>query len=160
MNDRGEPSSLDLRDAGVAASVLDLQRAAYAVEAELIASNEIPQLTETLGELQQSTERWIGFTNHGDVIAAVAYETSGDDLVISRLVVSPHHFRQGCGEQLVRRVLGDVPHNRAIVSTGAANHPALRLYAKLGFRKLGQEEIVEGLRITYLERRSGTRRVR
>jgi ribosomal protein S18 acetylase RimI-like enzyme len=155
MNDRNEVRSLDVGDADVAASILELQRAAYAVEAELIGSSAIPQLTESLGELQQSRERWVAITRDRTVVAALAYESSDADLVISRLVVSPQHFREGYGEQLVRSVLGTVPHRRATVSTGAANDPALRLYAKLGFRELGQEEIVEGLRITYLERRSG-----
>ena len=44
-----QPVDLDLADEGIARSVLALQREAYAVEAELIAADGIPQLSETFG---------------------------------------------------------------------------------------------------------------
>ena len=51
---------LDLTQRGVAAAVLELQRRAYRIEAELIGSDEIPQLSETLEQLQASGETFLG----------------------------------------------------------------------------------------------------
>jgi len=54
-----EPVLLDLADEGIARSVLALQREAYAVEAELIAADGIPQLSETFGSCRRPG--WTGW---------------------------------------------------------------------------------------------------
>ena len=51
---------LDLADEAIARSVLALQRESYAVEAELIGDDRIPQLTETLEELRAAGLDWLG----------------------------------------------------------------------------------------------------
>jgi GNAT superfamily N-acetyltransferase len=149
-----EVQPLSLRDSAIAERVLALQRAAYAIEAEWIGSTDIPQLHETLDQLQRSNETWVGITEGSNLVAALAYEAGADQLVISRLVVSPAHARHGFGERLVRWVLASRPHDRAVVSTGSANLPALGLYAKLGFNEVVQEEVVPGLTVTHLQRLS------
>ena len=144
---------LDLSDDATAASVLALQRAAYAVEAELIGSDAIPGLHESLDELRDSSEEFVGIFEDGELVAALAYEVTPEVLDISRLVVAPSAFRRGLGEQLVRWVLDAVPRPITIVSTGSRNAPAIALYAKLGFAEVGQAEPVPGLAVTRFELR-------
>jgi ribosomal protein S18 acetylase RimI-like enzyme len=146
-------NALDVADPAVAAELVTLQRSAYAVEAELIGSRDIPQLYETVEELQRSGERWAGIVRDTRIVAAVAWELEGDTLDIARLVVAPSHARQGIGEWLVRWALDAVPHERATVSTGSANVPALRLYKKLGFAEIERVEVAPGLMVTRLARR-------
>ncbi len=59
------PVLLDLADEAIARSVLELQRESYAVEAGLIGSEGIPQLTETLEELQSAGLDWLGTFDEG-----------------------------------------------------------------------------------------------
>jgi hypothetical protein len=54
-------------------SVLALQRAAYAVEAELIGSDAIPALRETLGDLRRAPDQWIGIYAASELVAALAF---------------------------------------------------------------------------------------
>jgi ribosomal protein S18 acetylase RimI-like enzyme len=155
-----EPSRaipLDLADDVTAVSVLSVQRAAYAAEAELIEFDGIPGLHETLDELRRSEEHWIGIFEEGQLVAALAYEVTPEILDISRLVVSPAAARRGFGLQLVNTVLDTVSRPTTIVSTPSANIPALALYSKLGFRDVREEEVVPGLTVTYLQRIRGAR---
>lgn len=142
---------LDLSDAGVAGSVLALQRAAYAVEAKLIGSDEIPGLHEPVEALTASDEEFVGAFEADQLVAVLAYELTPEALDISRLVVAPTAFRRGLGEQLVRWVLDAMPRPRTIVSTGSKNAPAIALYAKLGFVEVGRAEPVPGLSVTRFE---------
>jgi ribosomal protein S18 acetylase RimI-like enzyme len=148
------PVRLDLDDDVTLVSVLSLQRAAYAVEAELIDSDAIPALHETLGGLRRAPEQWIGIRRDAELVAALAFVVTAEVLDISKLVVSPSVARQGLGERLVREILDLVPRPTTVVSTGAANAPAVALYRKLGFAAVGDEEIVPGLTVTHFELRS------
>jgi ribosomal protein S18 acetylase RimI-like enzyme len=142
---------LDLRDVDDARSVLALQRAAYAVEARLIGSDEIPGLHESIEGLRESPEAFVGVLDDEELVAALAYEATPDVLDISRLVVAPAAFRRGLGEQLVRWVLDEIPRATTIVSTGSKNAPAMALYVKLGFVEVGHHEPVPGLQVTRFE---------
>jgi ribosomal protein S18 acetylase RimI-like enzyme len=86
-------------------------------------------------------------------VGAVSYNKEDDTVDIHRLVVRPDHFRRGIGRSLmvhVEEVAGTV--DRIIVSTGARNAPARRLYRSLGFHETGESEAVPGLWITSFEK--------
>ncbi len=142
---------LDLSDPKTSASVLDPQRAAYRVEAELIAFDAIPPLHESLSELMQAELCWVGIRddNRG-IVAALAYTRDGEDLDIDRLVVAPPKFQSGLGAALVESLDATAVVN---VSTGAANAPAGRFCESLGFVRTGDEEIVPGLVISHFTRK-------
>jgi ribosomal protein S18 acetylase RimI-like enzyme len=144
---------LDVRDEAVAAEILKLQRAAYRHEAELIGSDAIPPLRETLEELQASGERFLGAFVDEQLAGVVSWKLDGGVLDIHRLAVAPAVFRRGIGTALVRAVLGAEPSAaRAVVQTGALNAPAKALYAREGFREAGEREVAPGLRVTLFER--------
>ncbi len=145
------PVALDLADDTELRAVVELQRAAYAVEAQLVGSDAIPALRETPEELRAAPERWIGTYDDGELVAALVYLATPAVLDVSKLVVAPAAARRGHGERLVRRVLDLVPRPTTVVSTGAANVPAVALYRKLGFRAVGDEEAVPGLTVTHFE---------
>ena len=141
--------ALQLNEPGVADAVLRLQRAAYRVEADLIGSDAIPPLHESIGELVRAPVEWLGVRNDGELVAAVAYSVSGATVDIDRLVVHPDVMRQGLGSALLRAL----PANRRFtVSTGSRNEPAHRFYATHGFERVGESEPVPGLHVTHFVR--------
>ena len=60
-----------------------------------------------------------------------------------------HPFFRGSG---CRACSEDTSVDRIVVSTGAENVPAKRLYRSLGFEETREGEAVPGLRITFFEK--------
>ena len=144
---------LDLHASQQAQCLLTIQRAAYTVEAELIGSSAIPALTESLEALQQSGETVYGYWLDEQLAGAISYKREGTVLDIHRLVVHPAYFRRGIGKTLVSFVEQiEESITTIVVSTGARNIPAKRLYRQLGFVETGDKEIVPGLFITQFEK--------
>jgi Acetyltransferase (GNAT) family len=88
---------LDVTNPEIASAVLDLQRRAYAVEAELIGSDELPPLRESLEELQRSGETFLGAYLGGVLVGAISWRLLDDVLDLHRLVVDPSRHRAGLG---------------------------------------------------------------
>jgi ribosomal protein S18 acetylase RimI-like enzyme len=149
------PTPLDLADDAVAQAVLALQRDAYAVEARIIGSDGIPALTETFDGLRGAGEEWLGVFDTDGLIGAVSWRALDDGTIdICRLFVAPRAFRRGVASALLDG-LDDAFRDRSmIVSTGSANEPALELYRRRGFTTVRDREVIPGLFITELERRS------
>ena len=144
---------LDLADEDTSQAVLALQRAAYAVEAELIGSDGIPALTETLAELRAAGEEWLGAFDDAGLAGALSWRQLDDGGIdIHRLVVAPRAFRQGVASALLDGLDSAFPGHRMVVSTGSANEPALELYRRRGFTTVGEREVIPGLVITELAR--------
>ncbi|MFI6989954.1 GNAT family N-acetyltransferase [Nonomuraea wenchangensis] len=125
--------------------LLAVQKAAYAVEAELIGDDRIPPLHESLAELRARDLRWLAAFDGGELSGAVAWAESSDELDIDRLVVAPSMARRGIGRALVEAVLARAGGRRVVVSTGRDNVPARRLYEGLGFTLLGETEVIPKL---------------
>src|SRR5919201_3614970 len=86
---------IDITDRETAQAVLQLQRLAYRVEAELIGSDGIPPLRETLEELRTCGEEFLGSLVEGQLVGAISWRFGADTIDIHRLVVHPAHFRRG-----------------------------------------------------------------
>ncbi len=143
-------SELDPTHAAVAERIVEIQQAAYAVEAELIGFEGIPQLGETTADVQSRTAlHWLGSFVGERLVALIAWEIDGGLLDIDRLAVDPQFARQGHGRRLVQAV----PREHAtIVSTGSANAPAVALYLSEGFTETGRTEIAPGILTTQFHR--------
>jgi len=84
-----ELARIDLTDRAIAEEVLHLQRKAYRIEADLIGSDAIPPLQETLDELQTCTETFLAAIDDGEIIGAISWRFIDGKLDIHRLVVRP-----------------------------------------------------------------------
>jgi ribosomal protein S18 acetylase RimI-like enzyme len=145
--------TLEINDPGVAETVLAVQRRSYRVEAELIGSDAIPPLTETVDELRACGELFLGAFVDDRLAGVVSWKFDGETVDIHRLAVDPDFFRRGIGVTLVRAALAaEAGAQRAIVQTGAANEPAKALYRGEGFVEIDQREVVGGVRVALFER--------
>ncbi|MFD9262224.1 GNAT family N-acetyltransferase [Streptomyces sp. NPDC059538] len=129
--------ALDLADDATAAAVHRIGRAAYAVEAELIGFDGIPELGESLADMRARDLNWLGAVTHdGDPAGFLAWGEEGDGVCIDRLCVDPARFRQGVASRGLPPQLRVVCPGRPEGSTRcAANAPAVTLYERLGFRR-------------------------
>lgn len=133
-----------------AGDLLELQHAAYAVEATLIGDDRIPPLHESLDDLLTAPLTWLVALRAGEVVGALAYALEGETIDLDRLIVAPSVHRQGIGRLLMRAALALAP--RAVVATGRDNVPAKALYESLGFRHIKDVEVIAGLWVSHFER--------
>src|SRR5689334_18120960 len=121
----------NIRESAVAAQIHALQQAAYLVEAERIGCANFPPLRETPEVLQRSTDCFLVFIEHDNIIGCLSYESVRTSATITRLVVSPQHFRRGIATALLRALDGRLPvGSAAYASTADSNEPAIRAYEK------------------------------
>jgi ribosomal protein S18 acetylase RimI-like enzyme len=145
---------LDLSDRRIAESVLRLQQRAYRIEADLIGSEGIPPLQETLEELQACGETFLGAIDDGELIGAISWRFRDATIDIHRLVVHPDRFRRRIGTGLVHGALEAEPlAEKAIVQTGAQNAPATALYEREGFEHLDEIDAGGGLLVARFAKR-------
>jgi ribosomal protein S18 acetylase RimI-like enzyme len=141
-----------LEDESLARRALDIQRLAYRIEADLIGFEGIPPLHESLEELRASQESFLGYFVDEQLAAFVSYEIANSVLDIGRLVVHPDYFRRGIGQTLIRALGETAGIKRIIVSTGALNLPARKLYENLGFSLIDEISLDEGVKIARYEK--------
>lgn len=151
----------DLTDPCVLSRVHKLQRDAYRIEAEMIGCWQMPGLVESIDDLAATSEAFFAarVASGADAAAAAAREIAGviatlvepdparpgaACVCISRLAVDPAMHRRGIARALVNHVLSR-SETPVIVSTGAANAPARRLYEHLGFRHARDSFTPDGL---------------
>lgn len=140
---------LDITDRKVAQQVLDLQLSSYRVEAELTGFDGIPPLRDTVEMLISSGETFYGWYLGGELAGAVSYKLEEKVLDIHRVMVHPRHFRKGVAIALLQSLLDSTTAvHRVEVRTGSLNHPARKLYRRLGFIEVGEEETAPGFWMT------------
>ncbi len=144
--------ALDIADPTVAVDVLDVQRRAYRIEADLIGTDAIPPLRETVENLRGCGETFLGAFEGERIAGFVSWKFDIETIDIHRLAVDPACFRRGIGTTLVRAALAAEPGaQRWIVQTGAANEPAKTLYAREGFAEVEDRTVGDGVRVTLFE---------
>lgn len=143
-------ASINPTDADIARRIVEIQRAAYSVEASLIGFDGIPQLVETTEDVMGlDGMRWRGVFDGETLAGVIAWQVGDRFIDIDRLAVDPQFARRGYGRQLVRTVPAD---RRTIVSTGTDNGPAHGLYVSEGFSEVGRTEVATGIFTTQFSR--------
>ncbi len=139
-------------DPYVALALLDLQRASYAIEAELIGDDRIPPLREDQIDLTAFRGCWVLAWNGVDLVGAAAWVEREDSVEIDKVMVRPTAHRQGIASRLLGRVIDAADGRQIAAATGRDNAPARALYGKHGFDAMGDEEVPPGIWITRLRR--------
>lgn len=143
---------VNILEASVAKEMLEMQKEAYEVEAKLIGSREIPPLKETLDDLMACGEQFFGYYIEKELAGAISFKSTPEEIDIHRVMVSPKHFRKGIGRKLVIYLEERFKNKNLIVSTGAKNQPAVQLYTQLGFVKVGEQEVGNGLILAHFQK--------
>lgn len=142
--------SIDHADHELSARIVEIQRAAYAVEAELIGFDGIPVLEETAADVRRRGDlTWHGAFVDDTLAGIIAWTQEGDAVDIDRLAIDPAYARRGLGRRLVRSV---PVTGETTVSTGAANTPAVTLYLGEGFVPIGERELAPGVFMAHFGR--------
>jgi ribosomal protein S18 acetylase RimI-like enzyme len=143
------------QDRSTAESIVAVQRASYAVEAELIGYDQMPGLVEDAGAVADLAQTMLGAFVSDALAGVLGYQRAGGVVDVDRLAVDPRSFRRGVGRSLMADLhQREADANRFEVSTGAANEPALSLYRSLGYEVVGTEES-QGVRLAHLARSRG-----
>ncbi|MGA8851154.1 MAG: GNAT family N-acetyltransferase [Aeromicrobium sp.] len=141
-------------DPYVALALLELQRASYAVEAELIGDDRIPPLRQNEVDLTSFRGHWLLAWNGVDLVGAAAWVERESGVEIDKVMVRPTAHRQGVGSQLLALVIEAAADRQIAVATGRDNAPARALYGKYGFADVRDERVPPGIWITRLQRAS------
>jgi ribosomal protein S18 acetylase RimI-like enzyme len=149
----------DIRETQVAAQIHALQRAAYSVEAQRIGCSDFPPLRETLDALQRSTDCFLVFAENGSIIGCLSYEWARACATITRLVVSPRHFRRGVASTLLRTLESRLPVGSVVCAvTAELNEAAIRAYERQGYTTASREISSEGIALRQLYKQLGAAR--
>ena len=151
-------AELDLGDDATLERLVALQRASYAVEAELIGADVLPPMHETPAELRGCGETFLGAGEEGELLGAISFRRAGGTVDIHRLVVDPAAFRRGVATALLDALEArerDATH--WTVGTGAENAPARALYERRGFTATEERVVPGGIRWVRLDRAGGIR---
>ena len=144
---------LDLGDDATAAALVDLQRASYAVEAELIGAPSLPPMRDTPETLRASGETFLGAVRDEELVGLISFKRDGDTVDIHRLAVHPGAFRRGVARELLEALEAreaDAAH--WTVGTGAGNVPARTLYERRGFAVTEERIVPGGIRWVRMDR--------
>ena len=140
---------LNSKDDETAKCVLNLQKASYKVEAEIMDFYDIPPLNDTIDSLKSCDEIFCGYYINDILAGIISYKIIENVLDISRVAVHPHFFRMGIAGKLINfieEINRDI--SEAVVCTGKKNLPAVNLYLKNGFKKTKDIEVEKGIYLT------------
>jgi ribosomal protein S18 acetylase RimI-like enzyme len=145
--------ALDLGDEDTLRRLVELQRASYAVEAELIGAASLPPMHETPDQLRASGETFLGALRTGRLLGVVSYKRDGDTVDIHRLAVHPSAFRRGIARDLLDALEArEAGAGHWTVGTGAGNLPARTLYERRGFAVTEERVVPGGIRWVRMDR--------
>lgn len=147
-----EVTSASVEDA---AELLQLQKLAYQKESQLYGGYQIPPLVETLEQLKEvfKTHAFFKVTIDGKIIGSVRVLEENGTCHIGRLMVHPSFQKRGIGTQL----LLEVEHKFALcrrfeLFTGDRSVGNIRLYEKLGYKRVKEGMQAGNVKLVYLEK--------
>jgi ribosomal protein S18 acetylase RimI-like enzyme len=136
-----------------AKDVLNIQIPSYKVEAEIIGSDEIPPLKDTVKTLQECEEIFFGYYEDEELCGAISLEVEDNVVDIHRLIVHPTHFRKGIAQKLLDYVTRNFEAEKIKVATGSKNTPAVNFYKKNDFGNIKEITVNENISLTFFEKK-------
>lgn len=130
--------------------ILNLQHLAYQSEVMLQKKTSIPPLTQILPEMQQEFEKGIflkAVDDNNTIVGAVRAYSENDILYIRKLIVHPDLQGQGVGTKLLEEIERICPHLRCETFTSSKSERNIRLFERLGYSILKEQEISDGLKL-------------
>lgn len=154
---RGDQYGMNIQLAQVddAETILALQHLAYQSEAAVYNDWTLPPLLETLADLTaRFQDRLFLKAMDGDrLVGSVRAFQHGATCQMERLVVHPEYRRRGIGTDLLNRMEMLFPAAECCeLFTGHKSHSNLRLYERLGYLRLRQEQVNAKVSLIFLRK--------
>ena len=143
--------------AGDVDAALDVQRAAFSIEALLYDDPSLPPLQESREQLVADLDRCRGLVAlDGDrVVGSIRVRLDGASLHIARLSVVPDQQGRGLGALLLARAEAVADASEALLFTGHLSASNLRLYARAGYVEQRRVRVDERVTLVYLRKQLG-----
>ncbi len=92
-----------------------------------------------------NTKKYFGYFDGGRIIAASGVHVYSDEYniaVLGNIATDPGHRNRGLATEVTSQLVGELVSEGRLVmlNVGAANHPAIKCYRKLGFEKIHEYE--------------------
>ncbi len=144
---------IDNKDKKIAKEIKDIFQASYTVEAKILKAIDFPPLKRTILQFLASNNAFYAYYLKQNIAGVIEIERNKDLTHIQSLVVYPKYFRKGIGRKLVQSILETYKPHIFTVETGRENHPAIKLYESLGFKKKYDFDTNHGVIKIRLEKR-------
>lgn len=136
-------------------SILELQYLAYLEEAELLDNFDIPQMKETLDEIEEDFFNGVilkAVDDLGHIIGSVRAFVEGDTVKIDRMIVHPKKQGFGIGSKLLETVELTFSGKRFELFSSDLSSENLEFYEKRGYVAFREQYIQPQVRGLYMEK--------
>ena len=137
--------------------ILNLQKLAFQLQAEIYNDFTIPPLIQTLEELKVDflQQVFLKTKRDGRIVGSVRGYKMDDTCYIGRLIVHPDYQNQGIGTALMKEIEEKFSNiSRFEIFTGHKSEKNLYLYNKLGYTTFKEEVVDENLTMVFLEKKN------
>lgn len=149
------PYRIQRATAADAPAILALQKRAYESEARLYDDWTLPPLTQTLDSLRAefSNSVVLGAFEGERLVGAVRARESNGTALVGRLIVEPDRQGLGLGTRLMKEIEAALPVTpRFELFTGSRSEANLRLYERLGYRRIREQVLSPAVTLVFLEK--------
>ncbi len=145
-----------------AEEILELQKIAYASEAELYNDLTIPPLHQTLKEIlsEFNQQVFLKITLEKRIIGSVRCRLEKETCHIGKLIIHPEQQNCGIGTRLLHAAENQFPEaERYELFTGQKSIKNLHIYEKNGYRIFNTARVSEKLTFVFLEKKRRENRI-
>ncbi|MFO7637181.1 MAG: GNAT family N-acetyltransferase [Clostridia bacterium] len=135
--------------------ILEIQKTAFMVQAELYHDFEMPPMQETREQVLEDIAKDIVLVarENGVVVGSIRSRAEGDSAEIRRLSVAPARQKKGIATKLIKAIEEDTKEARHFwLFTGSKSYDNLKLYRKLGYHLYNQVLYDNRYVLVYLEK--------
>jgi len=136
--------------------ILAIQKEAYLSEAAFYGDYSLPQLHESLDDIEREFESNVILKAEMDgmIVGSVRVMLSGLTCLVGRLIVDPRYQRRGIGTALLLHAESVFPQAVGFeLFTGWKSEANIRLYERQGYIRVRDEVVSEKISLTYMRKR-------
>lgn len=135
--------------------LLEIQKKAFAVQAEKYDAWDIPPMVETITDVDLSKKNMTVLVAeiNNEIVGSIRLLKEGDSAEVKRLSVSDNHQNKGIGRKLMNEIenhTGGI--KRLWLFTGGQSEKNISLYKKLGYTVFKEEHFKDEFTLIHMEK--------